>query len=1110
MPYTSPAGELRTRNHKRSFTDEHGNNAFAPLPSLPRRASKPAVTTTLKSPSPPISIQVQSPSTPQKKFQLKGSDDDDDDEDDDQVVQVPDSIPFPSLASPTPHHEYNGLSRSVSTPTIPSPSPQDTPSIYRSPYSSTRASPNTRNLRPLKPSLKSNHSSPHLPSLGSPHPRTVTQSAPTTPHNLPSNITPSGQNSPELDSPHSPSSALPQTPKSVHFAAEKSSLESIVVFAKTARPRSLSTGGNDTETETEGYDSSSTTWGTWNSSRYPFPVMPKTEESIVILDDSKTSLVPAPANIGCGGILNGEKAMVYLETLTLPSMKPPALRGSVLVRNVAFQKRVAVRFTLDDWQTTSEVSCPYSDSQPSLPPPFSAHSHASNPLGLSLDGTNGNSVPVNAYQPTTTNAKFSMGGKQDSWDRFTFVIKLEDVERTLVNKRLVLVVRYTVPSQWGFESGGEWWDNNLTKNYEVGFKVGKRSTTGAGTAAPSSTPTSAPATTSSSSTAGRITSLPPLPPPGPIKPSAATIGLKLKPKLAPLLPSGDEHPPVQLRQGRGPTFVEASPPGSPRKPESSSTTYTPPMPGALPISPSSSLTNVRDALGPSATTGTPSMYAEKPVTTGYASKSPGLSISTGVQPVTVPAGGKKRLSLSNYASPVKPTSTSPTTTPTTGSRASMYSTASSTSPVTPYDGGLGLKIVGDANTAAAMWFRNSGEAGLKGGEDKKNGATMPGDFTDAVQQPLLPTPPDSGADSNNSTPDLELSPEVSISEVDGHEEQANSVAPLGRKLSPPLKATSEEGDLSPSSSSSTVKLNSPRPSTGVPSGLSASRPTHKASFTTSASSQSSSSTSGSEDDDDPWNVIRPPTPEKQISNLDKRVNQGRMRLDIPSRPAWKTSPPTMATPPTMASAIPPARSFGLGSRSNSLDAVNLAGTGSATSRSPGKRSPSTLGISDTSSTPPHRTGSVDGLSSMGGSGSGGAYNGPPPEFLAKYCFFVSSPTATPSPSVPVGGGSVNGGNRGGQHSRGVSDSMGVVNKRSGYSSPNAINGTAIPISSSPGSGLDRSMYAMGLGMSPPGQGAAFTPTGAFAGIDTPRASSPGLNDGSSNWWAFGGAQKVIS
>lgn len=40
------------------------------------------------------------------------------------------------------------------------------------------------------------------------------------------------------------------------------------------------------------------------------------------------------------------------------------------MRNLSFEKTVAVRFTLDDWQTTSEVLCGHNASLPGLPPPF--------------------------------------------------------------------------------------------------------------------------------------------------------------------------------------------------------------------------------------------------------------------------------------------------------------------------------------------------------------------------------------------------------------------------------------------------------------------------------------------------------------------------------------------------------------------------------------------------------------------------------------------------------------------------------------------------------------------------------------------------------------------
>ncbi|KAG9045609.1 hypothetical protein FS842_001142, partial [Serendipita sp. 407] len=81
------------------------------------------------------------------------------------------------------------------------------------------------NGKPLKPSLKSSASSPHIGDWRAQHPRS--RSEPTT----------------------------PSGPKTVHFPEKKDSLESVVVFEKTARPRAVSGAADDTETETEGYDS---------------------------------------------------------------------------------------------------------------------------------------------------------------------------------------------------------------------------------------------------------------------------------------------------------------------------------------------------------------------------------------------------------------------------------------------------------------------------------------------------------------------------------------------------------------------------------------------------------------------------------------------------------------------------------------------------------------------------------------------------------------------------------------------------------------------------------------------------------------------------------------
>ncbi|KAI0046903.1 carbohydrate-binding module family 21 protein, partial [Auriscalpium vulgare] len=103
---------------------------------------------------------------------------------------------------------------------------------------------------------------------------------------------------------------------------------------------------------------------------------------------------------------------VTLERLEL-APEVPAVNGVVRVRNLAFEKWVAVRFTMDWWQTTSEVTARYVDSV-----------------------------------------------EEGRFDRFAFSIKLHDVLARADEKTLFLAVRYTV-------EGREIWDNCGGANYQA-------------------------------------------------------------------------------------------------------------------------------------------------------------------------------------------------------------------------------------------------------------------------------------------------------------------------------------------------------------------------------------------------------------------------------------------------------------------------------------------------------------------------------------------------------------------------------------------------------------------------------------------------------------------
>jgi len=92
--------------------------------------------------------------------------------------------------------------------------------------------------------------------------------------------------------------------------------------------------------------------------------------------------------------------------------------GTVAVENVAFQKRVAARYTFDYWYTLSEVLAEYT--QPRIE------------------------------------------ASTDQYDRFQFIIRLP-CQSTVEQTTLLFCARYEV-------GGQEYWDNNSDKNFRVSFE----------------------------------------------------------------------------------------------------------------------------------------------------------------------------------------------------------------------------------------------------------------------------------------------------------------------------------------------------------------------------------------------------------------------------------------------------------------------------------------------------------------------------------------------------------------------------------------------------------------------------------------------------------------
>jgi Carbohydrate/starch-binding module (family 21) len=227
---------------------------------------------------------------------------------------------------------------------------------------------------------------------------------------------------------HARAQSMPSTPaygsKNVHFKEKEDGLESVRVFRRTAKPVSVSKPTSDTETETEP-----------EPPAYPFPYMSPNNfgsSGSSLSEIANCSSIPAPNPT--------PYANVHLESVTLPPARPPVLRGTILVRNIAFEKNVSVRFTLDGWTTVSEVLATYAG--PVAP-------------SETLAGTNHGQTVGDLVGSLTASG----------WDRFNFAIKLEDYEIYLWQRTLYLVIRYSAPAV------GEWWDNNSGDNYRITFRA---------------------------------------------------------------------------------------------------------------------------------------------------------------------------------------------------------------------------------------------------------------------------------------------------------------------------------------------------------------------------------------------------------------------------------------------------------------------------------------------------------------------------------------------------------------------------------------------------------------------------------------------------------------
>jgi hypothetical protein len=97
----------------------------------------------------------------------------------------------------------------------------------------------------------------------------------------------------------------------------------------------------------------------------------------------------------------------------IPQDNAITLTGTCQVANISFEKRVTIRYTLDDWKTVEEIDAAY-------------------------------------QEPVASSA--------NTWDRFSFKIKLNASQ--YIHETLHVAIKYIT-------NGKEFWDNNHDKNYKL-------------------------------------------------------------------------------------------------------------------------------------------------------------------------------------------------------------------------------------------------------------------------------------------------------------------------------------------------------------------------------------------------------------------------------------------------------------------------------------------------------------------------------------------------------------------------------------------------------------------------------------------------------------------
>ncbi|EJD46237.1 hypothetical protein AURDEDRAFT_113841 [Auricularia subglabra TFB-10046 SS5] len=222
--------------------------------------------------------------------------------------------------------------------------------------------------------------------------------------------------SPRVRQPCKSAPATPTAPKAVHFDHQ---LEHVKFFLSEQKPAAVSRDGSPTEDS----DTSGTERG--RKGLHSFAMMPQSPSS----EDDKFRASLGLRVVNAAPVVRDtlpSNVDVQAQSFTLTPDKRDVHVG-ILVRNVAFNKAVAVRFTLDNWQTTSEVGARHVESVWS--------------------------------DPT------KRGSADPDMDRFSCTVRLGDFGGRIKQKTMLAAVRYEIPG-----TGRSFWDNNNGANYQIVFE----------------------------------------------------------------------------------------------------------------------------------------------------------------------------------------------------------------------------------------------------------------------------------------------------------------------------------------------------------------------------------------------------------------------------------------------------------------------------------------------------------------------------------------------------------------------------------------------------------------------------------------------------------------